>query len=137
MSCFLVPWILPDGSRNAFAIQRLKEKPGNRSNASSKIELDGTIGWLVGSAAGMHAALLQAHHHTLHRQAFGGRLVDKPLMANVLADMAIESDAARTLASGENVGDAPGRCSRPRRFGRHSGGRVCSSGGARRQVPGV
>ncbi len=120
LSCFLVPRVLPDGSRNSFRIQRLKDKLGNRSNASSEPELDGTIAHLVGepgrgvrtitsmvamtrldcvigSAAGMRAALVQAVHHARYRRAFGSALVDKPLMANVLADLALESEAATTL----------------------------------------
>ncbi|SHN27279.1 acyl-CoA dehydrogenase family protein [Cryptosporangium aurantiacum] len=121
LSCFLVPRILPDGTRNTFRIQRLKDKLGNRSNASSEPEFDDTVAWLVGpegrgvrtiiemvsltrldnvvgSAAGMRAALVQAVHHTRHRSAFGRRLVDQPLMGNVLADLALESEAATTLA---------------------------------------
>jgi putative acyl-CoA dehydrogenase len=120
LSCFLVPRVLPGGDRNTFRIQRLKDKLGNRSNASSEPEFDGTLGWLVGeegrgvrtiiemvtltrldsalgSASGMRAALLQAAHHALHRSAFGGPLIDKPLMRNVLADLALESAAATTL----------------------------------------
>ncbi|TAL15104.1 MAG: DNA alkylation response protein [Frankiales bacterium] len=120
LSCFLVPRILPDGTRNAFRIQRLKDKLGNRSNASSEPEFDGTVAWLVGeegrgvrtiiemvamtrldcvigSAGGMRAAVVQAVHHAVHRSAFGGALVDKPLMQNVLADLQIESEAATTL----------------------------------------
>jgi putative acyl-CoA dehydrogenase len=121
LSCFLVPRVLPDGSRNPFRIQRLKDKLGNRSNASSEPELDDTVGWLVGeegrgvrtivemvamtrldcalgSAAAMRAALTQAAHHARHRVAFGSRLVEKPLMRNVLADLAVESEAAVALA---------------------------------------
>ena len=120
LSCFLVPRVLPDGTRNTVRIQRLKDKLGNRSNASSELELDGTLAWLVGaqgrgvrtiiemvsmtrldcvigSAAGMRAAVVQAAHHATHREAFGGRLVDKPLMRNVLADLQLESEAASTL----------------------------------------
>jgi putative acyl-CoA dehydrogenase len=120
LSCFLVPRVLPDGSRNAFRIQRLKDKLGNRSNASSEPEFDGTVAWLVGeegrgvrtiiemvamtrldcvigSAAGMRAAVVQAAHHATYRSAFGGRLLDKPLMRNVLADLQLESEAATTL----------------------------------------
>ncbi|WP_210495202.1 acyl-CoA dehydrogenase family protein [Patulibacter sp. SYSU D01012] len=120
LSCFLVPRVLPDGSRNTFRIQRLKAKLGNRSNASSEPEFDDTVAWLVGeegrgvrtiidmvsmtrldsslgSAAGMRAALIQAAHHVRHRVAFGGLLIDKPLMRNVLADLALESEAATTL----------------------------------------
>ena len=121
LSCFLVPRVLPDGTRNVFRIQRLKDKLGNRSNASSEPEFDDTTAWLVGgegdgirtiiemvamtrldcvigSAAGMRAALSQAIHHTRHRRAFGALLADKPAMRNVLADMALESEAATLLA---------------------------------------
>ncbi|MFP5219109.1 MAG: acyl-CoA dehydrogenase family protein [Actinomycetes bacterium] len=121
LSCFLVPRVLPDGTRNVFRIQRLKDKLGNRSNASSEPEFDGTVAWLVGeegrgvrtiiemvamtrldcvlgSSAGMRAAVVQAVHHARHRSAFGGLLVDKPLMQNVLADLHLESEAATTLA---------------------------------------
>jgi putative acyl-CoA dehydrogenase len=121
LSCFLVPRVLPDGTRNVFRIQRLKDKLGNRSNASSEPEFDGTAGWLVGaegqgirtiiemvamtrldcvvgSAAGMRAALSQAIHHTRYRHAFGGLLADKPAMRAVLADLAVESEAATALA---------------------------------------
>jgi putative acyl-CoA dehydrogenase len=121
LSCFLLPRVLPDGTRNVFRIQRLKDKLGNRSNASSEPEFDETVAWPVGgeghgirtiiemvamtrldcvtgSASGMRAALTQAIHHTRHRAAFGGRLSDKPLMRNVLADMALESEAATALA---------------------------------------
>jgi putative acyl-CoA dehydrogenase len=121
LSCFLVPRVLPDGARNVFRIQRLKDKLGNRSNASSEPEFDDTTAWLVGgegdgirtiiemvamtrvdcvigSAAGMRAALNQAIHHTRHRNAFGGVLAGKPAMRNVLADLALESEAATLLA---------------------------------------
>jgi putative acyl-CoA dehydrogenase len=121
LSCFLVPRVLPDGTRNVFRIQRLKDKLGNRSNASSEPEFDDTVAWLVGaegrgvrtiiemvtvtrldctigSAAGMRAALSQAIHHTRHRRAFGSPLADQPLMRNVLADLAVESEAATALA---------------------------------------
>ncbi len=120
LSCLLVPRFLPDGSKNAFALQRLKEKLGNRSNASSEVEFAGTTGYLVGeegrgvativemvnftrldcivgSAAGMRQAVAQAIHHASHRAAFGKTLVDHPLMRNVLADLAIESEAATRL----------------------------------------
>jgi putative acyl-CoA dehydrogenase len=121
VSCFLVPRVLPDGTRNPFLIQRLKDKLGNRSNASSEPEFDGTVAWLVGeegrgvrtiismvamtrldcvlgSAAGTRAAVVQAVHHAQHRSAFGSLLVDKPLMRAVLADLHLESEAATTLA---------------------------------------
>ncbi|MDT9701340.1 acyl-CoA dehydrogenase family protein [Streptomyces sp. P17] len=120
LSCFLVPRILPDGARNTFRIQRLKEKLGNRSNASCEPEFDGTVAWLVGpegrgvktiiemvnctrldcvmmSAALMRKTLVEAGHHVRHRSAFGARLLDQPLMRNVLADLALESEAATTL----------------------------------------
>ncbi|WP_330320894.1 acyl-CoA dehydrogenase family protein [Streptomyces clavifer] len=121
LSCFLVPRVLPDGTRNAFAVQRLKDKLGNRSNASGEVELDGTwarrvgeegrgvrtiiemvaatrLDCVVGSAALMRQAVAQAVHHTAYRSAFGGLLIEKPLMRNVLADLALESEAATTLA---------------------------------------
>ncbi|MGW0534933.1 acyl-CoA dehydrogenase family protein [Streptomyces sp. NPDC003032] len=121
LTCFLVPRVLEDGSRNAFAIQRLKDKLGNRSNASSEVEFDGTwarrvgdegrgvrtiiemvaatrLDCVIGSAALMRQAVAQAVHHATYREAFGGKLVDKPLMRNVLADLALESEAATTLA---------------------------------------
>src|SRR4051794_1159217 len=121
LSCFLVPRVLPDGSRNVFRLQRLKDKLGDRSNASSEVEFDGTAGWLVGepgrgvptiieminmtrldcvlgSAATVRAALTHAIHHADHRRAFGALLADQPLMQNVLADLAVESEAATALA---------------------------------------
>jgi len=121
VSCFLVPRVLPGGERNPFALQRLKDKLGDRSNASSEVEFDGTTGWLVGeagrgvpaiiemvattrldcvlgSAATVRAALTQAVHHARHRRAFGALLADQPLMQNVLADLAVESEAATALA---------------------------------------
>ncbi|MET0765098.1 MAG: acyl-CoA dehydrogenase family protein [Blastococcus sp.] len=121
VSCFVVPRVLPDGSRNEFRLQRLKDKLGDRSNASSEVEFDGTAGWLVGepgrgvpaiiemvnmtrldcvlgSAATVRAALTQGIHHVRHRRAFGALLVDQPLMQNVLADLAVESEAATALA---------------------------------------
>uniref|UniRef100_E6PEW7 Isovaleryl CoA dehydrogenase n=1 Tax=mine drainage metagenome TaxID=410659 RepID=E6PEW7_9ZZZZ len=121
LTCFLVPRILPDGTRNGFAIQRLKSKLGNRSNASAEIEFDGTQAWAVGeegrgvatiaaminqtrldcalgSAALMRQALAQAIHHARHRMSFGKALVEHPSMSNVLADLALESEAATLLA---------------------------------------
>jgi putative acyl-CoA dehydrogenase len=121
LSCFLVPRVLPNGERNVFRIQRLKDKLGNRSNASSEPEFENTTAWLVGeegrgvrtiiemvamtrldcvtgSASGMRAALNQAVHHARHRKAFGRLLIDQPAMRNVLADLAIESEAATVLA---------------------------------------
>ncbi|MFF0199910.1 acyl-CoA dehydrogenase family protein [Streptomyces sp. NPDC005017] len=121
LTCFLVPRVLADGSRNVFRIQRLKDKLGNRSNASAEVEFDGTwarrvgaegrgvrsiigmvaatrLDCVLGSAGLMRQAVAQAVHHCAHREAFGGKLVDKPLMRNVLADLALESEAATTLA---------------------------------------
>ncbi|MFI6015837.1 acyl-CoA dehydrogenase family protein [Streptomyces sp. NPDC051243] len=121
LTCFLVPRVLPDGTRNVFLIQRLKDKLGNRSNASGEVEFDGTwarrvgeegrgvrtiidmvaatrLDCVLGSAGLMRQAVAQAIHHCSHREAFGGKLVDKPLMRNVLADLAVESEAATTLA---------------------------------------
>ncbi|WEH38929.1 acyl-CoA dehydrogenase family protein [Streptomyces sp. NBC_01218] len=120
LTCFLVPRVLPDDTRNVFALQRLKDKLGNRSNASAEVEFDRTWGrrvgeegrgvrtiiemvaatrldCVVGSAALMRQAVAQAVHHSSHRSAFGGLLVEKPLMRNVLADLALESEAATVL----------------------------------------
>ncbi|MCX4528746.1 MULTISPECIES: acyl-CoA dehydrogenase family protein [unclassified Streptomyces] len=121
LTCFLVPRVLPDGSRNVFALQRLKDKLGNRSNASAEVEFDRTwarrvgeegrgvrtiIGMVaatrldctIGSAAQMRQALTQAVHHAEHRSAFGAPLIEQPLMRNVLADLALESEAATVLS---------------------------------------
>ncbi|WP_063631529.1 acyl-CoA dehydrogenase family protein, partial [Streptomyces himastatinicus] len=121
VTCFLVPRVLPDGTRNALHLQRLKNKLGNRANASSEVEYDRAVAWrigepgrgvrtivemvsvtrldcVIGSAAGMRAGLRQALHHCEHRRAFGAELIDQPLMRNVLADLAVESEAATTLA---------------------------------------
>ncbi|HEY1531743.1 MAG TPA: acyl-CoA dehydrogenase family protein [Galbitalea sp.] len=121
LSCFLVARMLDDDSRNVFRIQRLKDKLGNRSNASSEIELDGTIGMLVGeegrgvrtiiemvartrldcvygSTAGMRQSVAEAVWHVRHREAFGRLLVDQPAMTAVVADLALESEAATATA---------------------------------------
>jgi putative acyl-CoA dehydrogenase len=121
VTCFFVPRSLPDGTRNAFRIQRLKEKVGNRSNASSEIEYQDTSAWIVGEpgrgiatilnmahhtrfdivvaiAGMMRAALNEAMHHARHRAAFGKRLADHVLMRNVLADLALEAEAAMLVA---------------------------------------
>ncbi|GHJ41051.1 acyl-CoA dehydrogenase [Streptomyces sp. TS71-3] len=121
LTCFLVPRVLADGERNVFRIQRLKDKLGNRSNASSEVEFDGTwarrvgeegrgvrtiiemvaatrLDCALGAAALMRQAVAQAVHHCAYREAFGGKLIDKPLMRNVLADLALESEAATVLA---------------------------------------
>jgi putative acyl-CoA dehydrogenase len=121
LSCFLLPRILPDGSRNAFHIQRLKDKLGNHSNASSEIELHNAwarmvgepgrgvptiiemvghtrLDCVIGAAAGMRSGVVSATHHTAHRSAFGKTLIDQPLMRNVLADLCVESEATTALA---------------------------------------
>lgn len=121
LSCFLMPRWLPDGTRNSLAILRLKDKMGDKANASSEVELDGAAAWMVGeegrgvrtiiemvnrtrldcslgSAGGMRQALCEAIHHARHRDAFGARLADQPVMSAVLADLALESEAA-TLAA--------------------------------------
>jgi putative acyl-CoA dehydrogenase len=120
LSCYLVPRVLPDGTRNGFRLMRLKDKLGNRSNASAEIELHGAWGRLVGeegrgvptiaeminhtrldcalgSAALMRRAVAETTHHAAHRTAFGERLADQPLMRNVLADLCLESEAATAL----------------------------------------
>lgn len=120
LSCFLVPRWRPDGTKNPLELVRLKDKMGNVANASSEVELRGAQGWLIGaegkgvrtiiemvamtrfdcmigSAAGMRQAVVQAVHHCQHRRAFGRTLVEQPLMSNVLADLALESEAALTL----------------------------------------
>ncbi|MET9152499.1 acyl-CoA dehydrogenase family protein [Streptomyces griseoflavus] len=121
LTCFLVPRVLEDGTRNVFLIQRLKDKLGNRSNASAEVEFDGTwarrvgdegagvrtiigmvaatrLDCVLGSAGLMRQAVAQAVHHCTYREAFGRTLLDQPLMRNVLADLAVESEAATTLA---------------------------------------
>ncbi len=121
LSCFLMPRILPDGTRNAFHIQRLKDKLGNHSNASSEVEFHGAwarmvgepgrgvptiiemvghtrLDCVIGSAAGMRSGVVSATWHTAHRSAFGKLLVDQPLMRNVLADLCVESEATTALA---------------------------------------
>ncbi|HEY4607096.1 MAG TPA: acyl-CoA dehydrogenase family protein [Acidimicrobiia bacterium] len=120
LSCFLLPRFTPDGEVNRIHIQRLKDKLGNRSNASSEVELDGAWGRMVGeegrgvatiiemvsgtrldcvtgSAALMRQAVTQAIHHTTHRTAFGSALIDKALMRNVLADLEVETEMAVLL----------------------------------------
>jgi putative acyl-CoA dehydrogenase len=120
LSCFFLPRWTPDGQRNAIRIVRLKDKLGNRSNASSEVEFEGAFGQLVGeegrgiptiiemgnhtrldcavgSSGLMRAAVAQAVHHACHRVAFQKKLIDQPLMENVLADLALESEAASVL----------------------------------------
>jgi putative acyl-CoA dehydrogenase len=121
MSCFLLPRWTPEGKLNELRIQRLKDKLGDRSNASSEVEFWGARAWLVGeegrgiptilemgtycrldcalgTAGLMRGALAQAMHHARHRAAFGRPLAEQPLMKNVLADLALESEAATVLA---------------------------------------
>ena len=121
LSCFLVPRWLPDGTKNAVRIQRLKDKVGNKSNASSEVEFQNAHGWLLGeegrgiptilemgtftrldcalgSAGLLRGAVAQALHHAFNRRAFQRHLIDQPLMTNVVADLAIESEAATLLA---------------------------------------
>jgi putative acyl-CoA dehydrogenase len=121
LTCFLLPRVLPDGTRNAMRIERLKDKLGNRSNASSEVEYDAAFAWRVGepgrgvatilemvsatrldcvlgSAAAIRQGTVRAVHHASHRRSFGGTLISHPLMAAVLADLALESEAATTLA---------------------------------------
>jgi len=120
ITCFLVPRWRPDGSKNPLQIQQLKNKMGNVANASSECELRGALGWrvgeegrgirtiiemvamtrydcMIGSSAGMRQATVQAIHHARHRHAFGSVLSEQPLMQNVLADLALESEAALAL----------------------------------------
>lgn len=121
LSCFFIPRVLPDGSLNAIRVQRLKDKLGNKANASSEVEFQGATAWLVGvegrgvpqilemgtmtrldcalgTSGLMRQALSIAMNHAAQREAFGRRLIDQPLMRNVLADLAIESEAATALS---------------------------------------
>ncbi len=121
LSCFLLPRIAPDGTRNPMRLMRLKDKLGNRSNASAEVEYEDAAAWLVGeegrgvrvilemvnstrldcvlaAATGMRLGVTHAAHHAAHRKAFGANLIEAPLMANVLADLAVESEAATTVA---------------------------------------
>ena len=135
ISCFLLPRWTPEGERNAISIQHLKDKLGNRSNASVEIELEDAWAVMVGedgrgirtiidmvqgnrlycavsSAALMRQGVVQALHHTRHRSAFQRRLADQPLMRNVLADLALEAEAAlalglRTARAVDEAGDGP------------------------------
>ncbi|MFI6520586.1 acyl-CoA dehydrogenase family protein [Spirillospora sp. NPDC050679] len=120
VTCFLVPRVLPDGTLNPLRLMRLKDKLGNRSNASSEVEYENAVAWrvgeegrgvrtiiemvnmtrldcVIGAAAGMRQGLQVAAHHAAHRKAFGEYLIDQPLMRNVLADLAVESEAATVL----------------------------------------
>jgi putative acyl-CoA dehydrogenase len=121
LSCFMLPRILPDGTRNRMFLQRLKDKLGNHANASSEVEYDGATAWLVGeegrgvptiiemvnltrldwalgSATSMRTGVTHAMHHAQYRKAFGAYLIDQPLMRNVLADLAVEAEAATIVA---------------------------------------
>jgi putative acyl-CoA dehydrogenase len=121
LSCFLLPRVLPDGTRNGMRLMRLKDKLGNRSNASAEVEYEDALAHLVGeegrgvrtiiemvnstrldcvlaAASGMRLGVIHAAHHAAHRSAFGAKLIDQPLMANVLADLAVESEAATAVA---------------------------------------
>jgi putative acyl-CoA dehydrogenase len=121
LSCYLLPRVLPDGTRNGMRLMRLKNKLGNRSNASAEVEYEDATAWLVGeegrgvrtiiemvnstrldcvlaAATGMRLGVIHAAHHAAHRSAFGAKLIDQPLMANVLADLAVESEAATMVA---------------------------------------
>jgi putative acyl-CoA dehydrogenase len=121
LGCFLMPRVNPDGARNEIRVNRLKDKLGNRSNASAEVEFDGALAWpvgpadrgiatilemvqytrldcVIGSAGILRAAVASALHHARHRTTFGRRLAEHPLMAGVLADMALESEAALVLA---------------------------------------
>jgi putative acyl-CoA dehydrogenase len=120
-TCVVVPRVLPDGSRNGLRLHRLKDKLGNRANATAEVEYAGALGWrlgeegrgiataltmvtmtrldcVIGSAGVVRAALSEAAHHVAHRTAFGSALIDAPLMQTVIADLALESEAATVLA---------------------------------------
>ena len=120
LTCFLLPRVLPDGTRNAMLLQRLKDKVGNRSNASAEIEYDQAMAWrigqedeglrtilemvnagrlhvTIGSASAMRVATVRAVHHASHRRVSGTYLIDQPLMRNVLTDLVVESESALAL----------------------------------------
>ena len=154
LSCFFLPRVLPDGTRNRMFLQRLKDKLGNHANASSEVEYDGATAWLVGeegrgvptiiemvnltrldctlgSATSMRTGLTRAIHHAQHRKAFGAYLIDQPLMRNVLADLAVEAEAA-TIAR-----DADGRRHRQRGARRRTRDAAAPHRPGGRQVLGV
>ncbi|MBZ4416249.1 isovaleryl-CoA dehydrogenase [Myxococcus sp. RHSTA-1-4] len=142
LSCFLMPRFTPDGELNAIRVQRLKDKLGDWSNASSEVELEGAFAWMVGeegrgvatilemvamtrqdcmigSSGQMRQALVQAIHFTRHRTAFGKRIIDQPLMRNVLADLALELEAHVALtARVSRAVDAAKRDTKEAAFGR-------------------
>ncbi len=154
LTCFLMPKVRPDGSRNAIHIQRLKDKLGDWSNASSEVEFHGAwaqrvgeegrgiatilemvaltrLDCMIGSSALMRQAVAQAIHHATHRKAFGKLLVQQPLMQNVLADLALESEAAMTLTMRvARAVDASGRDEHEAAFARASPRRSASTGSA-------
>jgi putative acyl-CoA dehydrogenase len=139
LSCFVVPRVLPDGSANGIRLQRLKDKLGNRSNASAEVEYDSAVGWRLGAegrgvraiiemvgatrsdcvlaaAAMMRHGVRQAAHHVRYRKAFGAELIDAPLMRNVIADLSVEAEAATMvslwlaeLTDRAEARDGPGR----------------------------
>ena len=121
VTCFFLPRTLPDGSYNRFFVQRLKDKAGNKSNASSEVEYSGSLAirvgeegkgireilshahltrldFAIGSAGLMRQSLTLALRHTTTRHAFGTTIADRPMMTNVLADMAVEVEAATLMA---------------------------------------
>ncbi|WP_068397744.1 acyl-CoA dehydrogenase family protein [Kribbia dieselivorans] len=121
LTCFVLPRVLPDGTLNPIKIQRLKDKLGNHSNASSEVEYENALGWrlgdegrgvptiiemvnntrldcTLGTATLMRQSVQQAIHHVAHRAAFGATLIDQPLMRNVVADLAVEAEASTTVA---------------------------------------
>jgi putative acyl-CoA dehydrogenase len=121
LTCFLMPRVLPDGTRNAMYLQRLKDKLGNKSNASAEVEYENALAWQVGeegrgvatiidmvnmtrldcvlgAASAMRLGAVRAVHHSTYREAFGRPLIEQPLMRNVLADLIVESEAATTMA---------------------------------------
>lgn len=120
ITCFVLPRVLPDGTLNPIRLQRLKDKLGNRSNASSEIEYENAVGWRLGdegrgvrtiiemvngtrldctlaSATMMRQGVALATHHVSERSAFGKTLIDQPLMRNVLADLAVEAESSTTV----------------------------------------
>ncbi|WP_422933831.1 acyl-CoA dehydrogenase family protein [Sinomonas sp. P47F7] len=145
LSCFLVPRVLDDGTRNPFRLVRLKSKLGNRANASAEVEFEGALGWrigeagrgvraiigmvhetrldcVLGTAAGMRQAVAEAVWHARHRRAFGRLLADQPAMAAVLADLALESEAATALGLRLAAADDGGRPARGEGAGTDAGG---------------
>ena len=162
VTCFVVPRVLPDGTRNQLDVVRLKDKLGNRSNASSELEFDGTVALrlgdegrgvrtiiemvaatrldcVLGSAGLMRRAVSEASWHVAHRSAFGSLLADKPLMQNVVADLAVESEAATVAGAAARVGRRrPGSTdpgTRPRCGGSRCRWRSSGSASARPRSP--